>query len=361
MRLTARGRIYALAAAVLGGVSLLVGLRDFLYLVVFVAALVCVGVVYVLLQPVMARYAVTTASFVLTPIVGETVDCVATVWHRGRLSPSVQVVWEVSGVEHRVAADAGALPATSSYRWEAGPRGKRRLGVRALAVGDPLGVAVRDVTCSAVSELLVLPRYLENLWDLWEERAGDPGINDRPSARSALVSTGLPAGSVREFRMGDALRQIHWKQSARQGELLVNQPFQDEQAARSLLLVTGRENYASEEEAELAVSAAATVAAAWLRRGLLVWLSCQGESVQVMDESDLLRRLALVAMEEGPTRDADLAPDAVVTGHLSAELAEYLAACSHGGAVLARSFDGVILPERWVSLAIHPDDEATDG
>ena len=57
MRLTARGRIYALAAAVLGGVSLLVGLRDFLYLVVFVAALVCVGVVYVLLQPVMARYA----------------------------------------------------------------------------------------------------------------------------------------------------------------------------------------------------------------------------------------------------------------------------------------------------------------
>jgi uncharacterized protein (DUF58 family) len=82
----------------------------------------------------------------------------------------------------------------------------------------------------------------------------------------AAVGTRMPAAddaSLRDYRTGDDLRRVHWRTSARLGELMVRQ---DERAARrpvSVLLDLPDDD----ETAEWSISAAASVALALLRSG----------------------------------------------------------------------------------------------
>ena len=99
-------------------------------------------------------------------------------------------------------------------------RGLRRgpVGATAWSVGtsDPLGF-FRGVRTSPDSEVaLVLPRF--------ESLAG------RRETRELEATTAAPrAGSgnelfgIREYRPGDSLRRIHWRSSARRGELVVRE------------------------------------------------------------------------------------------------------------------------------------------
>jgi uncharacterized protein (DUF58 family) len=82
----------------------------------------------------------------------------------------------------------------------------------------------------------------------------------------AAVGTRMPAAddaSLRDYRSGDDLRRVHWRTSARLGELMVRQ---DERAARrpvSVLLDLPDDDVA----AEWSISAAASVGLALMRSG----------------------------------------------------------------------------------------------
>jgi len=92
------------------------------------------------------------------------------------------------------------------------------VGVRGLAVetGDPLGFFTHRSKGNDSELTLVLPRF--------------KALADRPHAREMEASVAAPrAGSgtemfgVREYRPGDPLRRIHWRSSARHGELIVRE------------------------------------------------------------------------------------------------------------------------------------------
>lgn len=75
--------------------------------------------------------------------------------------------------------------------------------------------AQRRLRNNASVELLVLPRLLETLPDELDDVTRGAGAGATLRRRSA--DSGGPVGAVREYRTGDAMRQVHWKQSARHG------------------------------------------------------------------------------------------------------------------------------------------------
>ena len=92
------------------------------------------------------------------------------------------------------------------------------LGARSLVIesSDPLGLFRSRRPSPGAEIALVLPRFTS--------------LTRRPEVRELEASVAAPrAGSgtelfgVREYRPGDALRRIHWRSSARHGELVVRE------------------------------------------------------------------------------------------------------------------------------------------
>jgi uncharacterized protein (DUF58 family) len=119
----------------------------------------------------------------------------------------------------RLSAATGVIP-RSGWRQPVDLHAMRRgpVGAQAWVVesSDPVGM-FRGRRTSADSEVaLVLPRFAS--------------LARRPQAREMEASVAAPrAGSgtelfgIREYRPGDSLRRIHWRSSARHGELVVRE------------------------------------------------------------------------------------------------------------------------------------------
>ena len=128
-----------------------------------------------------------------------------------------RVYGSVTGTELSTAA--GRVPKQGwAERRMLGPLRRGPVGVQGLAIerGDPLGF-FRHRTRGQDSELaLVLPKF--------------KSLAERLTVRELEASVAAPrAGSgtemfgVREYRPGDPLRRIHWRSSARHGELIVRE------------------------------------------------------------------------------------------------------------------------------------------
>ncbi|SDQ53869.1 DUF58 domain-containing protein [Quadrisphaera sp. DSM 44207] len=166
---------------------------------------------------------------------------------------------------------AGARSAVA-YTLRPGVRGRHRLGPLQVRVGDPFGLCEVPGDVGAEQPLLVLP-HVEALAPL----AGDPGwAGAGEAARRALVSAGDRDVTTREYRSGDDLRRVHWRSSARRGELMVRQDEQP-RSRRATVLLDRREQahcgHGPDSSFEWAVSAAASVA---------VLLSSAGYGVRVV-------------------------------------------------------------------------------
>ena len=118
-----------------------------------------------------------------------------------------------------IAAGTGIVP-RSGWRREEAADALRRGPVGAtswqVVSSDPLGFFRNTRRCADSEVALVLPRFAS--------------LVSRPQARDLEASVAAPrAGSgtelfgVREYRAGDALRRIHWRASARHGELVVRE------------------------------------------------------------------------------------------------------------------------------------------
>ena len=130
-----------------------------------------------------------------------------------------------------------ALPGQAIYL---GPRGERSWSVRVplsrrgqfrveplvLRTGDPLGLFESHATVGSHSSVIVYPR-VEALpaWRL------PPAQIEGSHAQPVRTAQTTPhATSIRPYAPGDAYNRIHWKSSARQGELQVKE-FDLEQTA----------------------------------------------------------------------------------------------------------------------------------
>ena len=135
-------------------------------------------------------------------------------------------------------------------------RGSLRFCGMTVARADPLGLARSFVRVAAPQRVLVLPqRHAVPLTAFPGMRRYQPGATTLASA----IGQSEEFVSVREYRPGDAFRQIHWRSWARAGRPMAKQ-CQDESAVRHGLLLDTFARQGLEGLFEEAVSVAASFA-----------------------------------------------------------------------------------------------------
>ncbi|MFC5800389.1 DUF58 domain-containing protein [Streptomyces formicae] len=158
-----------------------------------------------------------------------------------------------------------------SYRVRSDLRGRYPLGPLQLRLSDPFGMCELTRSFSAYDTLTVIPRT-EPLPPV--RLAGEAsGYGD--GRQRSLALAGDDDVIPRTYRQGDELRRVHWRSTARHGELMVRREEQPQRARCTVLLDTRRIAYqgAGPDSAfEWAVSAAASALVHMLERGFAVRL-----------------------------------------------------------------------------------------
>ncbi|MDO5064910.1 MAG: DUF58 domain-containing protein [Actinomyces bowdenii] len=146
---------------------------------------------------------------------------------------------------------------TSLLMVGAARRGPAPLEALGIEVIEPLGLARARLPLGAGLTVLVLPQPLP-----LPETLAAPQASLRPGGRAGEQGEER-VGSLRDYRPGDALASIHWKQSARLDRLVVTEPEHEARPRPRLALVVDLGAYQGPEQAETAVALAAGVIEAW--------------------------------------------------------------------------------------------------
>ncbi|MFF7200926.1 MULTISPECIES: DUF58 domain-containing protein [unclassified Streptomyces] len=158
-----------------------------------------------------------------------------------------------------------------SYRVRSDLRGRYPLGPLQLRLSDPFGMCELTRSFSAFDTLTVIPRT-ESLPPV--RLAGEAsGYGD--GRQRSLALAGDDDVIPRTYRHGDDLRRVHWRSTARYGELMVRREEQPQRSRCTVLLDTRRGAYqgAGPDSAfEWAVSGAASALVHMLERGFAVRL-----------------------------------------------------------------------------------------
>lgn len=163
--------------------------------------------------------------------------------------------------------------ARAAYRLPTERRGIFDLGPMELHLEDPFGLAASSHHAAPATRLTVYP-HVDPVPPLPMTRGNDPHAGaDHPTA---LAAAGEDFYALRAYEVGDDLRRVHWKATARLDELMIRQeemPWQ----GRATVLVDLRRHVHSPESLELALSAAASVVSAcWRHRSLVRLVSTDG-------------------------------------------------------------------------------------
>ncbi|SDR70260.1 Protein of unknown function DUF58 [Nocardioides scoriae] len=260
--LTVRGRCFLAAglAAVICGVQ--IGERDFVRIGLLALAVPLVA--WVLVRRSERRVWVRRDLSSLRVEAGDTAQVQVELGPQGRRRTGVLLVEETLpealGAGHQFLVDpleAGGRT-TLHYALHARQRGRYPVGPLHLHVSDPLGMADLDEELDSSATLLVTPRTEALPRIALTGRWAGAGEN---RARE-LLGGGSPDTTIREYRLGDDLRRIHWPTSARTSELMVRREEQEWQLRCTLLLDHRRRSHRGRGAAsslEAAVSAAASV------------------------------------------------------------------------------------------------------
>jgi uncharacterized protein (DUF58 family) len=223
---------------------------------------------------------------------GDAAVSVLNVTNLGRQGLSgLRVQDRIGASEHTI--DLPRLPKgavrTVSYPLPTDTRGEIPVGPLLLVRADPFGLTRRVREYGLPVTLLVRPRTV--------------ALPVPPSGRAhhleGPTSDNAPSGTVtfhtlREYVVGDDLRHVHWRSSARTGTLMVRQLIDASLPTTTVVLDT-------REVTELGVDAAASVAVAAARAGFPVRVLTGDGPVPdtKTDAETVLNRLALVQADSG--------------------------------------------------------------
>lgn len=186
--------------------------------------------------------------------------------------------------------------ARGGFRLPTGRRGVYEVGPLQVSVTDPLGLVRRPVATADAQPVTVFPR-IESVRSLPLTVGRDlvgGSVADFARSRSGDEFHGL-----REYAIGDDLRRVHWRSTARLGELMIKEhdiPWQ----TRATLLIDDRRALHSAASFERLVEAAASMATALHAQGSIMRLvsSAGGETrfgVGHDHYGALMERLAVMA------------------------------------------------------------------
>jgi len=250
-RLTLRGRLFAAAA-----IALLVGAFAFGNTVLLLASFLLSSLVLIARLLMRARTLQLEATRTFEPsfvAAGETTTATLVITNRARTSSAAarwqdRIPWGKRRTEMQVLpgltahsgryANAGST-ARFSYPLTPPRRGIFAIGPLSVVTGDPFGLAIGSVSLAGTHALYVTPPIVSL------DGAGMPLEAGEGSSRVIQRST---SGSdddlmTREYRRGDALRRVHWRASARHGELMVRQEEQRSRPEVRLLFDTRSDGY----------------------------------------------------------------------------------------------------------------------
>lgn len=140
-------------------------------------------------------------------------------------------------------------------------RGVYRLEQLTLSTAFPFGLFRKERDLELPDEVVVWPRT--------DRRVSEPRALGRPTSGSGVRARTRPGGrgefaALRSYRPGDSPRDVHWRSTARTGELVVREYERDGSESGWICLDAGTE---PGERAETIVEIAASLAARWAGEG----------------------------------------------------------------------------------------------
>ena len=225
-----------------------------------------------------------------------------------------------------------------SYQIRPDTRGKFTIGPVRLLVADAFGLIETSRSLKVTSTLLVTPRIVPL------PRAAVPG--SRPGEGDGGIRTmsaiGEDDAAPRAYRDGDSLRRVHWKSTARYGELMVRREEHQWRNSASVFLDTrccAHTGSGPTSTFEFAVSAVASISMHLADEGFLATLITEAGEIAPRGTlpDNVLDTLAVITQ----SRDTDLRAGMsalacsggqliAVVGRLSADEAAALAAARRG-------------------------------
>jgi len=238
-----------------------------------------------------------------------------------------------------------------SYRVHMDQRGKYTIGPLQIRVADSFGLVAIGRSFTSKSTLVVTPEITPL------PRVAIPGsrLGDGESGMRTVAAAGEDDIAPRAYRDGDELRRVHWRSTARYGELMVRREEQQWHNRALLLIDVRRRAYVGSGPGspfEFAVSAAASIGVHLVGQGIETRLITESGEVTPAGPAaeSLLERLAVIQ----PSRKTDLGRGVAtlrassrgqviaVTGMLSPDQARLLAASHQGTApAMAMLLDGL--------------------
>ncbi|MET0826020.1 MAG: DUF58 domain-containing protein [Acidimicrobiales bacterium] len=149
----------------------------------------------------------------------------------------------------------------AAYRLPTRRRGVITVGPLEVELGDPFGLTQVAVIAAPASTLVVYPAV-----DDVAAASRSDGMDPHGWRTPGLQTGGDEFHSLRPYVIGDDLRRVHWASTARRDELTVRQDERHQQGRTTVLLDVRRAVH-TDESFERAVSAAASLLVAAVRRG----------------------------------------------------------------------------------------------
>ncbi|MFJ2029355.1 DUF58 domain-containing protein [Streptosporangium sp. NPDC087985] len=227
------------------------------------------------------------------------------------------------------------------YRVRSDLRGRFGIGPLTVRITDPFGLVELTRSFSISDTLVVTPQVVA----LPHVRLSGEWTGGGDSRTRSVAAAGDDDIAPREYRQGDDLRRVHWRSTARYGELMVRREEQQWQSRGALLLDTRRYAHRGEgprSSFEVAVSAAASIGAHLAREGLglrLVTdqgaehLTDTGLSWSLLDALSVVRTSSARSLEYGINALRQGGGDGLIVavlGGIDVEQARALARLRHG-------------------------------
>jgi uncharacterized protein (DUF58 family) len=271
--LTTRGRSFLAAAAAAGLSALVLGERDLLRVAILLAALPLLAAAYV--GQTRYRLSCTRSVEPSRVPVGSPARVMLRLSNLSRLPTGTLLLEDrlpyALGSRPRLVLErlGGQRASTVAYTVRAEVRGKYEVGPLVVRLTDPFGLCELTRSFTTVAHMTVVPQVvgLPNV-----RLAGEYAGSGDSRARSVAVH-GEDDIATREYRDGDDLRRVHWRSTARTGELMVRREEQPWESKATVVLDTRRHGHRGEgptSSFEWAVSAAASVAVHMRRNGYKV-------------------------------------------------------------------------------------------
>ncbi|MEU4832760.1 DUF58 domain-containing protein [Streptosporangium sp. NPDC023615] len=227
------------------------------------------------------------------------------------------------------------------YRVRSDLRGRFTIGPLAVRISDPFGLVELTRSFTISDTLVVTPQVVA----LPHVRLAGEWSGGGDSRTRSVAAAGDDDVAPREYRQGDDLRRVHWRSTARRGELMVRREEQQWQSRGALLLDTRRYAHRGEgprSSFETAVSAAASIGVHLAHEGLGLRLVTD-QGAEHLTDNGLSRSLldTLAVVRAGTARSLEFGVGALrqgggdglivaVLGYLDLEQAQELSRARQG-------------------------------